>query len=88
MAERAVEAIRRAAPRMAIAARAHDLDRGARLKKAGATAVVPETLEASLQLASLVLRNAGLDAETIDQSLKSVRDRGYDALREPADTAT
>ncbi|TWA64050.1 Kef-type potassium/proton antiporter (CPA2 family) [Azospirillum brasilense] len=84
MAERAVEAIRRAAPRLAIAARAHDLDRGARLKRAGASAVVPETLEASLQLASLVLRTAGVDAETIDQSLKSVRDRGYDALSEPA----
>ena len=84
MAERAVETIRRAAPRIPIIARAHDLGRAETLKGAGATAVVPETLEASLQLASLVLRDAGVDAEAIDQSLKNVRNRGYDTLREPA----
>ncbi|XP_054780971.1 K(+) efflux antiporter 2, chloroplastic-like isoform X2 [Prosopis cineraria] len=35
--------------------RAHDVDHGLNLEKAGATAVVPETLEPSLQLAAAVL---------------------------------
>ncbi|WP_448207109.1 monovalent cation:proton antiporter-2 (CPA2) family protein [Azospirillum sp. sgz302134] len=81
-AERAVESIRRAAPSLSIVARAHDLNRGATLKTAGASAVVPETIEASLQMASLVLRSAGVEAEAVDRSLKDVRDRGYAELAE------
>jgi len=83
MAERAVESIRRTARNLPIVARAHDLGRGATLKLAGASAVVPETLEASLQMASLVLRNAGVEAEAVNRSLKDVRDRGYADLAEP-----
>ncbi len=77
MAERALDSIRRTARSVTIVARAHDLERGAALTRAGATAVVPETIEASLQMASLVLRSAGVEAEAVDRSLKAVRDRGY-----------
>ena len=83
MAERAVESIHRTARNLSIVARAHDLGRGAALKRAGASAVVPETLEASLQMASLVLRNAGVEVEAVNRSLKDVRDRGYADLAEP-----
>ncbi len=83
MAERAVESVRRTARNLSIIARAHDLGRGAALKRAGASSVVPETLEASLQMASLVLRSAGVEAEAVNRSLKDVRDRGYADLAEP-----
>ena len=82
MAERAVESVRRTARNLSIVARAHDLGRGAALKRAGASAVVPETIEASLQMASLVLRSAGVEAEAVNRSLKDVRDRGYADLAE------
>ena len=80
MAERAVDSIRRTAPRLPIVVRAHDLGQCATLKDAGASAVVPETIEASLQMAALVLGSAGVDKESIAHSLKEFRDGGYEAL--------
>ncbi|SEH24691.1 monovalent cation:proton antiporter-2 (CPA2) family protein [Magnetospirillum fulvum] len=72
-AERAVSQIREAVPDLIIIARAHDLAQKQILGAAGATAVVPETIEASLQLAGLVLRSTGLDAETVEQTLRRQR---------------
>lgn len=48
---RAVWAFAKNYPNVKIFARAHDINHGVNLEKAGATAVVPETLEPSLQLA-------------------------------------
>ncbi|AWK88867.1 monovalent cation:proton antiporter-2 (CPA2) family protein [Azospirillum thermophilum] len=81
-AERAVEAIRRAAPDLPIVARAHDLGQRGILSAAGATAVVPETIEASLHMAALVLRKAGIDPQTVDRNLQAYRDGNYEALME------
>jgi len=72
-AERAVSQIRHAVPDLIIIARAHDLAQKQILGTAGATAVVPETIEASLQLAGLVLRSTGIDAETVEQTLRRQR---------------
>jgi CPA2 family monovalent cation:H+ antiporter-2 len=88
LAEKAVEAIRRHAPHLPIITRAHDLAQFGRLKHAGASAVVPETIEASLQMAGLVLRSAGMPADAVDDALDDLRKDNYGALAEgPADTA-
>ncbi|KVH91144.1 Cation/H+ exchanger [Cynara cardunculus var. scolymus] len=52
---RTVWALSKYFPNVKTFVRAHDVDHGLNLEKAGATAVVPETLEPSLQLASAVL---------------------------------
>lgn len=52
---RAVWAINKGFPNCKIYVRAHDITHGINLEKAGATAVVPEALEPSLQLAAAVL---------------------------------
>ncbi|CCG43152.1 monovalent cation:proton antiporter-2 (CPA2) family protein [Magnetospirillum molischianum] len=72
-AERAVARIRQTVPDLIIIARAHDLTQKQILAAAGATAVVPETIEASLQLAGLVLRSTGMDVDTVEQTLRRQR---------------
>ncbi|GMP43357.1 hypothetical protein CsSME_00012744 [Camellia sinensis var. sinensis] len=52
---RTVWALSKYFPNVKTFVRAHDVDHGLNLEKAGATAVVPETLEPSLQLAAAVL---------------------------------
>ncbi|KAF5936847.1 hypothetical protein HYC85_024353 [Camellia sinensis] len=52
---RSVWALSKYFPNVKTFVRAHDVDHGLILEKAGATAVVPETLEPSLQLAAAVL---------------------------------
>ncbi|KAL9303929.1 hypothetical protein ACSQ67_021192 [Phaseolus vulgaris] len=52
---RTVWALSKHFPNVKTFVRAHDVDHGLNLEKAGATAVVPETLEPSLQLAAAVL---------------------------------
>ncbi|MFC3461440.1 hypothetical protein [Massilia haematophila] len=44
------------------------------LKQAGATVVVPETLEASLQLSAFVLEAMGLDERVVDGIVDRERD--------------
>lgn len=73
-AERAVVGIRRDYPNLAIFARARDDAHAQRLVECGATSVVQETVEASLQLAGHVLEGAGVPDETVDQILAQHRD--------------
>jgi CPA2 family monovalent cation:H+ antiporter-2 len=68
-AERMVKAIRAAWPDVPIHARALDADHAQRLAAAGASDVVPEALEGSLQLAGRVLREAGLPDDAVDARL-------------------
>lgn len=72
-AEKTVNRIRQLAPSLPVVARAHDGRQQAILGQAGATAVVPETMEASLRMAGLVLGTAGLDAGAIERSLEGHR---------------
>lgn len=81
-AERAVHGIREQRPTLPIVSRAHDLGDRSMLEAAGATAVVPETLEASLQMAGLLLRSAGIDPTAVDRSLDGFRAGHYEALSE------
>lgn len=75
-----VRAARAAWPDLPIFARARDAGHAKDLTLAGATAVVPETVEASLQLGRLVLEAAGLPEDDIDQVVDGQRDRALSAL--------
>ncbi|MES2322617.1 MAG: cation:proton antiporter [Pseudomonadota bacterium] len=70
----AVRGIRREFPEVRLYARSRDEKHARALKLAGATIVVPETLEASLQLSAFVLGAMGLDEETVDDIVDTERD--------------
>jgi len=64
--------------------RAHDLDHGINLEKVGATAVVPETLEPSLQLAAAALFQVGFSSEEVASTIDSFRTAHMSELNELA----
>ena len=70
----AVRGIRREFPDVPLFARARDERNARALASAGATVVVPETLEASLQLSALVLETMGLDEGSVDTIIDTERD--------------
>nr|WP_229517445.1 cation:proton antiporter [Massilia oculi] len=65
-AMRAVRGIRRDFPHVRLFVRSRDEKDARALRLAGASVVVPETLEASLQLSAFVLEAMGLDERTVD----------------------
>jgi CPA2 family monovalent cation:H+ antiporter-2 len=77
LAERAIACIRQVAPHLPIVARARDRIQERVLGEIGATAVIPETVEASLQMAGSVLRQAGIAEDAVEQSLRGYRNRRY-----------
>lgn len=79
----AVQGIRRAYPHIALFARARDEQQARLLKAAGATVVVPETLEASLQLSAFVLEAMGLDQAATDAVIGQERTLFDAALAQP-----
>ena len=70
----AVRGIRREFPEVPLLARSRDARHALALKQAGATTVVPETLEASLQLSASVLKTLGIDEGDIDRIVDEERD--------------
>jgi CPA2 family monovalent cation:H+ antiporter-2 len=68
-------AVRAAHPDLCIVARARDAEHAADLYRAGATDAVPETLEASLQLAEAVLVDIGRPMGPVIASIHEMRDR-------------
>ncbi len=70
----AVRGIRREFPEVRLYARSRDEKHACALKQAGATIVVPETLEASLQLSAFVLEATGLHAARVDVIVDAERD--------------
>jgi CPA2 family monovalent cation:H+ antiporter-2 len=70
----AVRGIRREFPEVRLYARSRDEKHACALKRAGATIVVPETLEASLQLSAFVLEATGLNAARVDVIVDAERD--------------
>lgn len=83
-ASRTVESARRLNPDIPVIVRAADLRHGEELQRLGATAAVPETLEASLQLGGRTLRALGLSHTICDEILERVRTRDYAAFSEIA----
>ncbi|KAK2976549.1 hypothetical protein RJ640_023787 [Escallonia rubra] len=79
---RTVWALSKHFPNVKTFVRAHDVDHGLNLEKAGATAVVPETLEPSLQLASAVLAQAKLPMSEIAATINEFRSRHLAELTE------
>ena len=69
----AVRGIRREFPGVPLFARARDERNARALASAGATVVVPETLEASLQLSAFVLEAMGLDGRRVDAIIDAER---------------
>jgi CPA2 family monovalent cation:H+ antiporter-2 len=76
----AVRGIRREFPHARLFARSRDEKHARALKLAGANVVVPETLEASLQLSSFVLQAMGLDERIVDGIVDRERDAFVQAL--------
>lgn len=70
-----VKSARQAYPDLPIFARSRDERHAQELREAGATAVVPETLEAGLQLSSFALQASGLGDSDIIAALQLERDR-------------
>jgi len=70
----AVRGIRREFPHVRLYARSRDEKHARSLKHAGANVVVPETLEASLQLSAFVLEGMGLDERVVDDIVDRERD--------------
>ncbi|XP_052193091.1 K(+) efflux antiporter 2, chloroplastic-like [Diospyros lotus] len=79
---RAVWALSKYFPNVKTFVRAHDVDHGLNLEKAGATAVVPESLEPSLQLAAAVLAQAKLPMSEIAATINEFRSRHLAELTE------
>ncbi|WP_312439807.1 cation:proton antiporter [Janthinobacterium sp.] len=71
----AVRSIRREYPHLPVYARARDEAHAVALVHAGATLVVPEALEAALQLAATVLHTAGLTEARAFDIVQAERDR-------------
>lgn len=71
----AVKAIRREFPHVPLFARSRDEKHAQTLKQAGATVVIPETLESSLQLSAFVMQTLGIAEETVARTIQSERER-------------
>lgn len=81
---RAVYAMTKHFPGVKTFARAHDVSHGINLEKAGATAVVPEILEPSLQLAAAVLSNMDYQTDEINQIINGFRRKNTSQLMQIA----
>ena len=72
-AERMVAAAKQINPRAVVFARASDPQHAERLMALGAVSVIPETVEASLQLAARLLEGLDLPEEAISQRVAAMR---------------
>jgi CPA2 family monovalent cation:H+ antiporter-2 len=81
-ARHAVAAIRALAPEVPILARVRDERHALELLHAGVQGVIPDTLEAGLQLAGLTLESLGEGEETVHELLQEERELRIAAYRE------
>ena len=82
-AERAVEAARLLRPDLPIAARARDHDQVHKLEGLGAAFVIPEAVEASIQLGLQSLEASGHAAGDIEDVLDEIRRQGGELVAAP-----
>ena len=78
----AARAIRRDYPQARLFARARDESHAQALMRAGASLVVPETLESGLQLSEFVLHSLGFPAPAAAQVIQMERERRIGATRQ------
>ncbi|MEO1100409.1 MAG: cation:proton antiporter [Pseudomonadota bacterium] len=76
-AEQMVRAMRAARIEAPILARARDTDHADRLREAGATFVIPDAIEAGLQIAARALEEFGYDSETVRDLIAADRMSEY-----------
>ncbi|MEZ5931633.1 MAG: monovalent cation:proton antiporter-2 (CPA2) family protein [Alphaproteobacteria bacterium] len=81
-ATRTLQAIRRHWPSLKLLARAHDAEHARALGELGIEDVVPETLEASLQLGGLVLRTLGVPTQAVNDTIERARADDYSGYHE------
>ena len=80
-AERMVAAARKMRPDAPTLARAINPDHAIRLLKLGAVGVIPEAVEASLQLAARLLEALGLPDDAVEHRIEQTRDQELGRLR-------
>jgi monovalent cation:H+ antiporter-2, CPA2 family len=78
-----VALVREIAPRVQILARTHYAHGADELALAGATRVVVEELESTLELVGAMLRQFGVPEETVARFAAELREEGYEFLRSP-----
>lgn len=81
VAERMVSTVASRWPELAVIARAKDASHAARLISRGACDVIPEAVEASLQLAGRVLEELDLPADAVSERLALIREEEREKLR-------
>lgn len=79
-ARRTALVAQRLAPELPVLARARDIAQCEELAGAGATVVVPEVTEGSLQLVAALLRQLGASGEEVEQTLAEFRRETYARL--------
>ena len=79
-AEHTVQVIRSRWATLPILVRARDLSHSHHLTDAGATCVVPETIEASLQLSGQILRTLGFPKEEANACIETIRRNHYESM--------
>lgn len=82
LGEAIVAAVREINPEVRIIARARDIPHAQELRRAGADDVVPETLEASLEMLEIALQQSGLEREEARILVSRERKRTQEALRQ------
>ena len=80
--EKTLHQVRKLNPELPVLVRTQDETYYERLQQAGATEVVPETLEASLIMASQLLSLMGLPMSRIVRRVQQLRQDNYNTLRE------
>ncbi|MGI9416884.1 MAG: NAD-binding protein [Geminicoccaceae bacterium] len=73
-------------PGIKLLARARDAEHAETLAAMGVEDVVPETLEASLQLGGQVLRTLGVPASAVNDTIERARAGGYQHAHEASET--
>ena len=74
--------LRRVCPQVPVIVRARDLESSTRLQDAGAIHAYPEMIEASLRLGASALQILKVPDDEIDQTVRGVRDWGYQPVLE------
>lgn len=84
-ASQAVEALHQRMPGLPIFVRSHDMSHAHELESEGATAVVPETVEASLQIGGILLSAVGVSNDDITRVMDEFRKDNYARLESLVD---
>ncbi|MEM1147631.1 MAG: cation:proton antiporter [Pseudomonadota bacterium] len=84
-AETMVRATRQTRPDVPILARARDADHAQLLYKAGATYVIPDAIEAGLQMSARALEEMGYDTEAVRALIAAERETEYQMADENTD---